>query len=129
MFTSICIFKCVLNRDSNDKNMANDSSNTSGTDDVPLLDKATHKNCLMAVINIGLVRNTGPAFCKIDNKRCKDRIFERNSCDLQINHIITRTHKLSSNNTYLGSGVPSGKGFIDNLHNERKTRKASFCNI
>lgn len=53
---------------------------------MPLLDNATHKNCLIAVINIGLVRNTGPAFCKIDNKRCKDRIFERSSCDLKINH-------------------------------------------
>lgn len=79
MLTSICIFKCVLNRDSRDKNIASESSNTSGTDDVPLLDKATHKNCLIAVINIGLVRNTGPAFCKMDNKRCKDKIFERNS--------------------------------------------------
>lgn len=53
---------------------------------MPLLDNATHKNCLIAVINIGLVRNTGPAFCKIDNKRCKDRILERNSCDLKMNH-------------------------------------------
>lgn len=73
-----------MNRDRRDKNIANESSNTSGTDDVPLLDNATHKNCLIAVINMGLVRNTGPAFCKIDNKRCKDKIFERNSCDLKI---------------------------------------------
>lgn len=84
MLTSICIFKWVLNRDNRDKNIARDNSNTSGTDEVPLLDNATHKNCLIAVINIGLVRNTGPAFCKIDSKRCKDKIFERSSCDLNI---------------------------------------------
>lgn len=94
MLTSICIFKCVLNRDRSDKNIANDSSNTSGTDDVPLFDKATHKNCLIAVINIGLVRNTGPAFCNIDNKRCKDRIFERSSCDLKNNYNLNNTYRL-----------------------------------
>lgn len=84
MLTSICIFKWVLNLDNRDKNIARDNSNTSGTDEVPLLDNATHKNCLIAVINIGLVRNTGPAFCKIDSKRCKDKTFERSSCDLNI---------------------------------------------
>lgn len=32
-------------------------------------------------------------------------------------------------NAYFGSGVPSGNGFIDNLHKDRKTKNASFCNM
>jgi len=34
-----------------------------------------------------------------------------------------------SESSYFGSYGPSGSCFIDNLHNERKTRKASFCKI
>lgn len=28
--------------------------------------------------------------------------------------------------TYFGSGCPSGRGFIESLHNDLKTKKASF---
>lgn len=31
--------------------------------------------------------------------------------------------------TYFGSGGPSDSGFIDNLHNDLNTRKASFCKM
>lgn len=44
------------------RNMDRESSNTSGIDEAPFLDKATHKYCLMALINISLDMNTGPAF-------------------------------------------------------------------
>ncbi len=59
--------------------MARLSSNTCGTDDTPFLDSATHRYCLMALMNISLVRNTGPAFCRMDSNNCSDRILDRNS--------------------------------------------------
>ena len=31
--------------------------------------------------------------------------------------------------TYFGSGGPSDSGFIDSLHNDLNTRKASFCKM
>ena len=62
--------------------MASDSSKTSGTELTPFLDSATHRYCLMALMNMSLVRNTGPAFCRMDSSSCSDRILERSSCDL-----------------------------------------------
>lgn len=88
--------------------MESESSNTSGMELTPFLESATHKYCLMAVINISFDLNTGPAFWRIESNSWRDRIFDRNSCDF-------------------GSGVPSGKGFIDSLQSALKTRKASFC--
>ena len=63
--------------------MARESSNTWGTADTPFLDSATHRYCLMALINISFVRNTGPAFCSIDSNSCRDNILERSSWDLK----------------------------------------------
>lgn len=31
--------------------------------------------------------------------------------------------------TYFGSGGPSDRGFIDSLHNDLNTKKASFCKM
>lgn len=31
--------------------------------------------------------------------------------------------------TYFGSGGPSARGFMESLHRERNTRKASFCRM
>ena len=31
--------------------------------------------------------------------------------------------------TYFGSGGPSDSGFMDSLHNDLNTRKASFCKM
>ena len=36
---------------------------------------------------------------------------------------------MKKESTYLGSKGASGSCFIDNLHRDRNTRKASFCNI
>lgn len=88
--------------------MESESSKTSGIELTPFFERATHKYCLMAVINISFDLNTGPAFCRIESNSWRDRIFERSSCDF-------------------GSGVPSGKGFMESLQRALKTRKASFC--
>lgn len=63
--------------------MASDSSNTSGTELTPFLDSATHKYCFMAFINMSFVLKTGPAFCRMDNRSCRDRTLDRSSCDLK----------------------------------------------
>lgn len=68
--------------------MESESSNTSGTDETPFLDSATQRYCLIALINISFVLNTGPAFCRMDSSNCNERIFDRNSCDLgRRNHL------------------------------------------
>lgn len=67
--TSICILRCILKLDRRAKKMARDSSKTSGMELTPFFDKATHKYCFMAVMNISLDLNTGPAFCRIDRRR------------------------------------------------------------
>ena len=81
--TSICIFKCCLKFESSVRKMARDSSNTLVTDDTPFFESATHRYCLIALMNISLVRNTGPAFWSIDSRSCRDSTLERSSCDLQ----------------------------------------------
>ncbi len=81
--TSICIFRWTLKWDSRVRKMASESSKTSGTEETPFLDRATHKYCLMALTNISWVRNTGPAPCSTDSSSCRETIFERNSWDLQ----------------------------------------------
>lgn len=63
--------------------------------------------CFIAIMNISFERKIGPAFRRIERSRCNDSIFERSSCDL-------------------GSSVPSGRGFIDNLQRSRNTRKAPY---
>lgn len=62
LLTSICIFKWVLKFWSKARNRQRDSSNTSGMEDTPFLDNATHKYCLMALMNISVDLKTGPAF-------------------------------------------------------------------
>lgn len=76
--TSICIFKCTLKRASSARNNARDNSNTSGTEETPFFDNATQRYCFMAITNISLERNTGPAFCSIPRSNCKERIFDLN---------------------------------------------------
>lgn len=63
--------------------MESESSKTSGTEDTPFLDRATHRYCLMALMNISLVLKIGPAFCRMDNSSCSDKTFDRNSWDLR----------------------------------------------
>lgn len=81
--TSICIFRWTLKWESKVRKMAKESSKTSGTDETPFLESATHRYCLMALTNISWVRNTGPAPCSTDSNSCKETIFDRNSWDLQ----------------------------------------------
>jgi hypothetical protein len=59
--TSICILRCILKLESSTKKMAKDSLKTLGMELTPFLERATHRYCLMAVMNISLDRNTGPA--------------------------------------------------------------------
>ena len=80
--TSICILRCCLKLPSNVRKIAKESSNTCGTEEAPFLDSATHRYCLMALMNISLVRNTGPASCRMDSNSCRERILERSSWDL-----------------------------------------------
>lgn len=80
--TSTCIFKWSLNRESRARKMARESSKTSGTEETPFLLSATHRYCLMAVTNMTLPRNTGPADCRMDKSRCSERTFDLSSCDL-----------------------------------------------
>ncbi len=42
---------------------------------------------------------------------------------------LTVTKLLASNKTYFGSGGPSANGFMESLHRDLKTKKASFCRI
>lgn len=63
--------------------MASDSSKTSGTEETPFLDKATHRYCLMALANISWARKTGPAPCSKDSSSCRETTLDRNSWDLE----------------------------------------------
>lgn len=83
-FTSICILRCTLKWESRVRKMARDSSNTSGTEETPFLESATHRYCLMAFTNISWVRNTGPAPCSTDSNSCRETTLERNSWDLKV---------------------------------------------
>ena len=71
-----------MNLESSARNIASESSKTSGTEETPFLERATQRYCLIAVTNISFALNTGPAFWRIDNRRWRDRIFERSSWDL-----------------------------------------------
>lgn len=62
--------------------MARLSWNTSGTEEAPFLLSATQRYCLMAVMNISLVVNTGPGLCRMDSSSSSDSTLERSSCDL-----------------------------------------------
>ncbi|PSN42031.1 hypothetical protein C0J52_12266 [Blattella germanica] len=62
MFEHFKLFRCILNLDKSARNIARDSSNTSGTEETPFFERATHKYCLIAVTNISFALNTGPAF-------------------------------------------------------------------
>ena len=62
--------------------MDSETSKTCGTLDTPFLDRATHKYCLMALINPSSVLKTGPAFCRMDSSSSRASILDRNSCDL-----------------------------------------------
>lgn len=81
--TSICIFRWTLKCESKVRKMASESSNTSGTEETPFLDSATHRYCLMALTNISWVRNTGPAPCSTESNSCRETTLERNSWDLE----------------------------------------------
>ena len=63
--------------------MESDSSKTSGTEETPFLDRATHRYCLIALMNISLVLKMGPAFCRMDRSSCRDKTFDRSSWDLR----------------------------------------------
>lgn len=60
--TSICLFRCCLKLARRIRNIDRDNSKTSGTDEAPFLERATQRYCLMALMNISLDLNTGPAF-------------------------------------------------------------------
>lgn len=68
--------------------MASESSKTSGTEETPFLDSATHRYCLMALTNISWVRNTGPAPCSTESSSCRETILDRNSWDLHRRGIV-----------------------------------------
>lgn len=80
--TSICIFRCTLKCDSNVRKMASESSKTSGTEETPFLERATHRYCLMALTNMSCVRKMGPAACSTDSSSWSDTTLERSSWDL-----------------------------------------------
>lgn len=81
-FTSICILRWTLKWESRVRKMARESSNTSGTEETPFLESATHRYCLIAFTNISCVRNTGPAPWRTDSNSCKETTLERSSWDL-----------------------------------------------
>lgn len=70
------------------RKMDRDSSKTSGTDETPFLDRATHRYCLMALMNISLVLKMGPAFCSMDSSSWRDKTFDRSSWDLEKGHKV-----------------------------------------
>lgn len=82
--TSICILRCTLKWESRVRKMARESSNTSGTEETPFLDSATHKYCLIAFTNISCVRNTGPAPWSTDSSNWSETTLERSSWDLKV---------------------------------------------
>ena len=100
-------FRWALNFVKNDRNIASKSSNTSQILETPFLDSDTHKYCFTAEMNISLDLKTGPAFWTTDNINWRLNTFDLSSWDL-------------------GSGGPSGKGFMESLHRDRKIRNASF---
>lgn len=65
------------------RKMESESSKTSGTEETPFLDRATHRYCLMALMNISLVLKMGPAFCRMDRSSWRDKTFDRSSWDLR----------------------------------------------
>jgi hypothetical protein len=77
--TSIWNLRCCLKLARSVRKIAKDNSNTWGTEETPFLDRATHRYCLIALINMSFVLNIKPAFCRIDNNSCRDSTLERNS--------------------------------------------------
>lgn len=62
--------------------MESESSKTSGTEETPFLERATHRYCLIALMNISLVLKMGPAFWRMDSSSWRDKTFDRSSWDL-----------------------------------------------
>ena len=74
--------------------------------ETPFLSRETHRYWRTAHTNFSPERNVAPEFWIIEWRSCRERSLERSSIE-------------SSD----GSG--SGIGFIESLHRERKTKKAS----
>ena len=114
--------------------MANDNSKTSLSELAPFLLKATQRYCLIALTKSSLPRNTGPLFCRMDSNSCSESTLDRISWHLgwgggPVESGERRGGGGGSRTANLGSMVPSGSGFIDSLHRDRNTRKASFCRM
>lgn len=92
--TSICIFKCILKFERRVRKIASESSKTSGTEDTPFLERATHRYCLMAVTNISWLLKTGPAFCSTESSSCRETTLERSSWDLQREQKTVMVHRV-----------------------------------
>ena len=86
--------------DSRVRKMDRESSKTSGTEDTPFLDSATHRYCLMALMNISLVLKMGPAFCRMDISSCRDSTLERSSWYLG-RQKDTHTHRQTSRHSHV----------------------------
>lgn len=65
------------------RKMESESSKTSGTEETPFLDRATHRYCLMALMNISFVLKMGPAFCRMESSSWRDKTLDRSSWDLR----------------------------------------------
>ena len=130
------------------RNIDNDNSNTAGTALTPFFDRATHRYCLMALMNTFSVQKVGLEFCNIINNNSNESIFERSSCDLDnkvlrilviiylkvikrpfLVRVLKVTFKpIFSINAHLGS-VSLLIFFMDSLHSDLNTKNASFCSI
>ena len=114
----------VLNFIRSERKIAKDNSKTSQTFETPFLERATQRYCFTADMNISLDLNnkvhhfpslssvqpdlnTGPAFWTTERISWRERTFDLNSWDL-------------------GSGGPSGRGFMDSLHSDLQTDSQMF---
>jgi len=88
LHTSICILRWILKVASRVRNIDKDNSNTAGTALTPFFDRATHRYCLMALMNTFSVQNIVLAFCNIINNNSNESILERSSCDLDNKKVL-----------------------------------------
>ena len=88
--------------------MSSESCSTDAIGETPFFRSERQRYCRMAQMNFSPERKLGPEFWMIEKRSCSESSFERSSIESS-------------------DGKGSGSGFIESLHSERKTRKASRC--
>ena len=88
--------------------MSSESWSTEAIGETPFFSSDRQRYCRIAQMNFSPERKFGPEVCMIEKRSCSESSLERNSIESS-------------------AGKGSGRGFMESLQSERKTRKASRC--